>query len=209
MKRLAWLIVILAVPIIVYFQYKKHKRFNPPTLYSYPTNDSIDVQYFDPSIVLQYYKNVYTIESVSRQLWYEKGIDIRFPDLTIEGSRSELDYYTSLWATTKILEKQLINSTRLKSQGLNNIDIRRIVVEGVMPSTINLDRWRMLENLKQGNEGQPVWELQKLLIDKGYELPFDGVFGLETYDQLIEFQKSKGLIPSGIVDIKTITKLVQ
>ncbi len=209
MKRLAWLIIIVTLPIIAFFQYKKYTKFNPPSIYQYPVNDSIDVNYYDPLAVQKYYENIYNIESLARELWYNKGIDVKFPDMDIDGSRAEIKYYNQLWATTKVLQEKLVYSSRLKQDGFNNSDIRAIVESGITPTFLHYTEKQSLLDLKVGDEGQGVWELQQILLKKSYEIPFDGVFGIETEGSLIDFQKQHNLIPSGIVTKKTLKKLIE
>lgn len=209
MKRLVWLIIIIVLPVIAFFQYKEYTKFNPPSIYEYPVNDSIDIYYYDPLIVQKYYENVYRIESLARELWYNKGLDIKFPDLEIEGSEAELKFYRQLWATTKVLQDKLIYSARLKARGFNNGDIKHIVEEGIHPVFHRYADKQHLLGLKIGDEGQGVWEIQDFLLKESYEIPFDGVFGIETQQSLMDFQKKHNLIPSGIVNKKTLKVLIE
>ena len=209
MKRLAWLIIIVTLPVITFFQYKKYNKFNPPSIYQYPVNDSVDIHYYDPLIVEKYFENVYRIESLARELWYSKGLDVKFPDLDIEGSEAELKFYRQLWATTRVLEEKLLYATRLKAAGFNNQEIRRIVEEGIAPELVRYADKQQLLGLKMGDQGQGVWEVQDFLLKKSYQIPFDGVFGLETQQSLIDFQKKHNLIPSGIVNNKTLQVLIE
>lgn len=49
--------------------------------------------------------------------------------------------------------------------------------------------------------------IQKALIANGYKIGYDNVFGKETHDALIAFQKKHALTTSGIADNKTISLL--
>ncbi len=209
MKRLAWLIIIIALPLICYFQYKKYTRFNPPSIYEYVAQDSVDVNYFDPVIVQQYFENIYKLESITRSLWYNRGLDVKFPDLDIAGSRAETDHYNSLFATTKILEKKLIYSTQLKEAGFQNMEIKEMVEQGMTPRLYTFLKRKNLVGLQLGQESSDVWELQKLLMDKSYNIPFDGVFGIETKESLVDFQSKHSLLPTGVVDEKTLKYLIK
>ncbi len=209
MKRLAWLIIIIALPVICYFQYKKYTRFHPPSMYEYVSQDSVDINYFDPMIVQQYFENIYKLEGITRQLWFSKGLDVKFPDLNIEGSRREVDYYNQLYATTKLLEKKLIYSSQLKGNGFQNFEIKEMVEKGISPKLYTFLKKKKLIGLHQGQELSEVWELQKLLLDKSYEIPFDGVFGIETKESLVDFQTKNSLMPTGIVDESTLKHLIK
>ncbi|MDP2891708.1 MAG: peptidoglycan DD-metalloendopeptidase family protein [Bacillota bacterium] len=53
--------------------------------------------------------------------------------------------------------------------------------------------------LKYGSRGGEVRQLQSLLIEEGYRIKADGIFGKATRAAVQKFQKSKGLIADGIV----------
>ena len=64
--------------------------------------------------------------------------------------------------------------------------------------------------LRNGDEGQDVKELQKLLMKAGYKLPkygADGDFGTETLNAVKEFQKANNLTVDGIVGKQTYAVL--
>lgn len=48
-----------------------------------------------------------------------------------------------------------------------------------------------------------VVELQKLLRNRGFEIPQDGVFGVQTKEAVVAFQRGKGLNDDGVVGRKT------
>lgn len=53
-------------------------------------------------------------------------------------------------------------------------------------------------------QGEEVSYLQSLL-----NIKVDGVFGMETHEKVIEFQKNNGLVPDGIVGESTWEKLIE
>jgi len=61
--------------------------------------------------------------------------------------------------------------------------------------------------VKKGDKGKEVEELQNLLNQKGYLVDVDGDFGKKTRDQLILFQKHKGLYIDGFAGINTFKAL--
>ncbi|MCG8319547.1 MAG: peptidoglycan-binding protein [Cytophagales bacterium] len=93
--------------------------------------------------------------------------------------------------------------------GFNNLDIKHIVEAGIDPDFLRYANKQQLLGLKMGDEGQGVWEIQDLLLKKSYDIPFDGVFGIETQESLVDFQKKNNLIPSGIVNKKTLKVLIE
>lgn len=62
--------------------------------------------------------------------------------------------------------------------------------------------------LRFGSTGPAVRELQTLLRARGFDPgPIDGIFGQRTQAAVIAFQRSRGLVPDGIVGIQTWTAL--
>ncbi len=213
MKKIFKGLIIVLLALILYIQYSNYTRYSPPSYFNYEINDSVDVNYYDPLLVQEYFKSAYEIGSFARQLWFNKGIDIRFPDEDKPETNEAVEYYKRLVSTTRIIEKKLILSNVLKKDGFTNKDIKIIVEQGVSPDYLAyqqlLKENLALNELETGDVGQEVWELQKLLIAKGFNIPKDGTFGEETRMALIEFQKSKDLFPSGKVNIPTIKELVK
>ena len=62
--------------------------------------------------------------------------------------------------------------------------------------------------LKKGSRGDQVKVLQKRLNELGFNCgAVDGIFGSNTHNAVVKFQKAKGLTANGIVDSKTVEKL--
>lgn len=96
----------------------------------------------------------------------------------------------------------------------------RIAVDGV----VGKDTWAVLNSnfvkpnkpaypnklIKKGMSGALVKQIQTRLAELGYNLGkwgIDGVFGVDTYNAVIAFQKANGLVVDGIVGINTWNKL--
>ncbi|MEJ6951382.1 peptidoglycan DD-metalloendopeptidase family protein [Natronospora cellulosivora (SeqCode)] len=62
-------------------------------------------------------------------------------------------------------------------------------------------------NLRVGDRGNGVEEVQELLYDLGYDILVDGIFAYRTRDIVEDFQSSNGLIADGIVGNKTLNLL--
>jgi peptidoglycan hydrolase-like protein with peptidoglycan-binding domain len=70
----------------------------------------------------------------------------------------------------------------------------------------------------QGETSLGVRDLQQAFLDLGYEMPKstgggfwppDAVFGSETRQVAVHFQKEQGLVPDGVVGKQTMTRLDQ
>lgn len=64
-----------------------------------------------------------------------------------------------------------------------------------------------MQVIKQGNRGSVVTELQKLLVNVGYQIKIDGDFGAGTVSAVKTFQTSQGVTPDGIVGDVTLALL--
>lgn len=201
MKKLLFGIIIIGLPLIVFFQYKNYKRFSPPTNYEYSISRGIDANYYDQDLISEYYSKAIEIGSFARLKWRNESIDVRFPDQDSEVELNASKYYNQLMSRVQRIEQKLILSANLKSKGLNNADI--IAVESGVPEAevkFVSDRQSILR-LKLGDRGRLVWELQKRLNTHGYEHQLDGVFGGATQNALVAFQNANKLYPSGAMDV--------
>ena len=57
--------------------------------------------------------------------------------------------------------------------------------------------------LRQGSRGEGVTVLQRALVDAGYSVTVDGIFGSGTRGVVMAFQRSCGLVADGLVGPKT------
>ena len=207
MKRLALILITMSLAIIAYFQYKSHQRFYPPSPYDYAVNDSIDINYYDPVIVQQYYENCYEIGRFARSAWYNDDIDVRFPPGT-QAAQDVAEAYGHLVVTTQRLEDLLLYSGRLKKEGFDNKAIAYIIEHGIPAGHYKYIANKNFIGLKPGTVSDEVWEMQKILIAKGYDIPKDGNFGQETETALQDFQQKHDLFPSGVLNERTLKTLL-
>ena len=59
-----------------------------------------------------------------------------------------------------------------------------------------------------GEKSAFVYELQKLLTKKGFDIPVDGVYQNITSDALKSFEEKNNLFPDGKVDLMTLKALL-
>lgn len=76
---------------------------------------------------------------------------------------------------------------------------------GTMPAQSSAANWPVLN---RGTRGADVVTLQHLLINKGYAMTADGIFGSGTETAVKDFQAKNGLTADGIVGANTWSKLV-
>jgi peptidoglycan hydrolase-like protein with peptidoglycan-binding domain len=74
----------------------------------------------------------------------------------------------------------------------------------VILSMLGIAGETLAQNLRRGARGLPVTELQDRLRELGYfSQSSTGVFGTQTQDAVIRFQRAYGLIPDGVVGADT------
>lgn len=204
MKRLFYIIMIIGIPVIVFFQYQKWMKFSTPNQYDYPVSDQIDNHYFDQNLVKLYYQNCAEIGSYARSVWYTDGIDVKNYDQDDAELKNKAIYYEFLVAQTKMIEKKLEESNTLKQKGLNNQEIKTLFETGI--SLIEQQKAELIDSyvgVQFGEFSQKVFEVQKKLSDLGYSLPIDGNFKNSTQETIRKFQTDNNLAPTGIIDLKT------
>lgn len=209
MKRLLILLIVLGICSYLAVQYFKDRRFNPPSDYDYPISEQIDKDFYDPTVLKTYYQTALEIGTYARALWHSEGIDVRFLDQENIASIEAVNYYNQLIVTAKQIENQLVRAKSLKDEGFENREIRMIMEQGLTPEEISLRQHAHLLNLKMGDTGAHVWELQKLLNKQEESIPEDGIFNRMTQRRLMEFQVKSELFASGTVDQKTLKALLK
>lgn len=207
MKALFYIVIIICLPLLVWFQYHKYKRLNPPSQYTGVIHQEIDKEYFDPDEVEAYYAGHEELGTYARHIWKKHGVDV-LSDLDKEKQTEPyVKTFQKLKARQKILEDKLIESSGFKKQGMSNDDIKEIH-EGGDAGEI---RYKQLLNnkvlAKSGDKSSMVFEIQKELEKKGYQLSVDGEYRLETVEIIKDFQQKNGLFETGVVDALTLQKL--
>ncbi|MBX2843441.1 MAG: peptidoglycan-binding protein [Flammeovirgaceae bacterium] len=210
MKKLAIIILIITLPIIIFFQYKQYERFHPPVNYTYSINDSIDYHYHNQLLVSQYFEQAYKVEALARESWFNENIDVRFPDLENKKARTKAELYNQIIASAKYIEKILIYSKNLKDLGYSNTEIKIIEREGINPKKFKYQKYYLEKMIgsKKGDVHSGVWEVQKLLNEKGYQIPTDGIFNIRTDSAIRDFQVKNNLFPSGIAEKDVLDILI-
>jgi len=203
MKKVLLIILVVCLAIIAYSTYMRYHKINSPG-YSYSIPDSIDINYHDQAVMNNYFQKAKELESYVRTIWYNHGMDVTHIDEKSPESVKYGKYFTTLSAQVAFLERKLKASYLLKSKGFSNEQIMSMEAQGV--SEIG---WELAElvKVKYGERSQYVWDLQKKLISKGYDIPLDGYFREETLKAVSDFEKSVGMYSSGSINRKMLMKL--
>ena len=209
MKRLFYLVMIITLPLIAFFQFDRYRRFHPPTDYEYPLNSGIDATYHDPTLVLKYHTTAHQIGTYAKHCWRKWKLDVHSVNPTDPRYAEQLMTYQQYLATTQQLEGRLLQSASWKAEGYSNAEIQQLE-EG---KTLTTEQFveSLINNpilAKVGDRGPLVYEIQRALRKRSYDLPWDGIYRSETERDVRNFQEKQQLFPSGVVDKQTLLRLL-
>ena len=218
MKKILIAILVLILLIFAYSQYKEYKRFHPNNS-DYKANEKADLDYHDQSMVYNYHDAIEALNSFVSMQWSANGIDVKFPENDDRESQSAIREYGKKLAKVKYYEAKLKQSKRLKEEGFSNDDVKNYEVEGLTLENHNnnlkakvikemFSRNVSKNGLQIGNTGALVFEIQKRLVSKGYNIEVDGVFHLETFEAIKAFEEKNNLFADGILDELTLNRLM-
>lgn len=210
MKQIIIFLLSIIVLILGFNFYQNYKRFNVPGV-EYIGNQTIDKNYHDKNVLLSYYQAIEELNGYVRMQWSSNSIDVRNPKDDDQDTKIAVAGYTKLLGVVKFYEDNLIQSAKMKKQGLSNIDIIAFEDSGSEKSEYDsfLKKKFLLNtfktnpekySLKVGDYGAFVFELQKFLVKKGYNIPVDGLFRDITLKAIGEFEQKNNLLPDGKVD---------
>lgn len=210
MKRLFYLIIIICLPLIAFFQYRQYQRWHPPVDYTYQISDAIDTEYHDPTVVERYYQAGQKAATIARHAWAEHRIDVKAADAAALEAGSWVKQYQQSIATAMMLEDRLERSKRLKDVGYTQDFIQQIEQQGWTDQEAQVQA--LLQNPVMaafGDENDLVYSVQQMLTQLGYEMPIDGNFRIETQRGLTTFQEAQNLRPTGQLDRRTLLQLIE
>jgi hypothetical protein len=218
MKKILILILIVIISIFAYNQYKEYQRFHPKNL-NYKASNSIDLNYHDQTVVYKYNEAIATLNGYTITQWSTNEIDVRNPENDDTETQYAVNTYAKKLAKVKFYEAKLEQSLKLKNEGLSNTDIKYIEEKGITKEaythSIETEKFRRLmlqelpkNNLVDGEKNAFVYQIQKLLVKKGFDIPVDGVYKNITSDALKAFEEKNQLFPDGKIDVMTLEALL-
>ncbi|MCS7074874.1 MAG: peptidoglycan-binding protein [Bacteroidia bacterium] len=210
------LLIILIAVIVLQFAIRQliaWRRFEQLPYRKSPSTQ-VDSQFYNPGELRRYYALIEEQNSFVRGLYFYDGIDVLHPDPDEKEEISYAKQYQERQAEIQYLENRLLLSRKYRDAGYTSTEIKQMLEMGISPSGYLLSK--ILRStapgfvLKQGEKNSSVvWEVQKILTEKGYMIPIDGVFGIETYEAIRDFQKKNRLFPSGVIDEFLLYNLFQ
>ena len=219
MKKILIFILTIIILIFAYNEYKDYKRFHPKNA-NYLANENIDLNYHDQSVIYDYNEAISTLNGFVLMQWSANEIDVKHPEDDDAQTRHTVSEYSKKLAKVKFYEAKLIQSKELKSQGLSNADIESMESKGFSlkdhANHIRSEKFKkmMVKSLPKANliyqeKSAFVYEMQKLLVKKGFDIPVDGIYKSITSEALKGFEERNQLFPDGKIDIITLDKLLE
>ena len=216
MKQIIILLLIIIASIIGYGKYSDYKRYNAPEV-NYRTEAQIDVAYHDQVLLLNYNEAIEDLNGYVMLQWTANEIDVRTPEDDNLESKNAVEKYAKKLAKVRYYEAILENSLQLKEKGLSNTQIKFIEEKGIDIETyqrkLKYEKIKSLltTNVKlyNGSKNAIIYEVQKELNNKGYQLTIDGVYRIETLNAIKKFEESNNLLADGLLDELTVEMIFQ
>lgn len=218
MKKILLFILAVIVLIFAYSEYKDYQRFHPDNA-NIKIAKGFDVNYHDQETVFNYYNAVEAANNYIQMQWSVNEIDVRSPENDDEETKLAVAEYGKKVAKVNYYKAILQQSEELKSQGLTNEDIKNFETKDLSVTDYNKAKRALKEKqmllkmmpvkaMLAGEKSAFVYELQKLLVKKGFAIPVDGVFESITSDAIKSFEKQNNLFPDGKIDVITLEALM-
>ncbi|MGB1307482.1 MAG: peptidoglycan-binding domain-containing protein [Oceanihabitans sp.] len=216
MKKLLITIIVLIILIFAYSQYKEYKRFHPEFV-NYNSSKLIDVNYPNKEVLINYYQAIESLNNFVITKWSTSEIDVRSPKKDNPETKIALEEYANKKATVKFYEAILEQSKMLKEKGLDNTEIKIIEEKGTTKEALQKEQYtntikKMFHSnigIAIGEKSAFVFEIQKLLVKKGYDIPVDGAYKTITSNAIQDFETKQNLFPDGKLDVITLEALLR
>lgn len=215
MKKLLIVLIMIVVLIFAYNQYKEYQRFHPEN-YNYKTSQNIDLEYFNQDIVYNYFEAVQSLNGFAALQWSANEIDVKSPENDDEATQYIVEEYNKKLAKVKYYEAKLEASKQLKDEGFTNAQIIDKLEGNTAPKNSEVAEFNAKiksmfnpsSKIRLGEKSAFIYEIQKLLVKKGYDIPVDGVYKNITQDAIYKFEEKNKLFPDGNLDVLTLDALL-
>ena len=216
MKQILIGVSVIIIALIAFGKYQQYKRFNS-TQTKHVISESIDLNYHNQELVMNYYEAVELLNTYVSTQWSANKIDVIKPKKDNNRTKIAVGEYARKLAKVNYYESLLEQSKVLKKKGLSNGEIKLIEDKGVTyksyQKSLNQNKIKSMFNptnsLSLGEKSAFVYEVQKLLTQKGYDIPVDGVFEKITSEALRVFEEKNQLYADGKLDVITLDLLLQ
>ncbi len=205
MKAIIIFLLAIIVAIMGYNFYYTWQRFHPPN-YHYTAQVQVPKNHPNKSLLLNYQEAVEKLNGYVITQWSANNIDVRNPEDDDDATKAAVQEYASKLATVTYFENQLMVDELKEKKEQENLSAehqRKRLIEKMF--YIN-----PLENeFKLGEESALIYEVQRILIEKGATIQQDGLYQLATQTALKDFEEKNNLFPDGKLDALTLSALLK
>jgi murein L,D-transpeptidase YcbB/YkuD len=204
MKQVIIVLLVIILGIMGYNVYQKNQRFNP-TNYEYKPSETIDANHPNKALLLDYYQAVEALNGAVITQWSANSIDVRNPKDDDKQTLAAVSDYNQKLGFVKYFESQLLiesSEEPAKTEYSEEENKKMLVLEMFHANPA-------ANSLRLGEKGALVYEIQRILIQKGDSIKLDGVFSTETFNALKAFEAKHGLLPDGKLDAITLQYLMK
>lgn len=200
MKQIIIFLLVIILAVMGYNYYKKYQRFNPPN-YEYVAAEAIDNNHPHKALLLDYQEAIALLDGYVITQWSANGIDVRNPSDDDQETEAAVLEYTKKLANVKFYESQLLapQMTEESPKELSEAEEKKNIIQKMF--YVN----PMANSLRLGERSALVYEVQRLLNEKGATIEHDGLFSSETFSALKAFQEKNGLFANGKLDALTLS----
>lgn len=202
MKAIIIFILVIIVGIMGYNFYHNWHRFHPPN-YHYTTEVEVPKNYPDKTLLLNYHEAVEKLNGYIITQWSANDIDVRNPEDEDDFTNFAVQKYASKLATVKYFEGQLLDTSLTETQTPSAKEKRNKLIEKMF--YVN----PLANEFKLGERSALIYEVQRILIEKGEIIQHDGLYRAETQTALRDFELKNKLFPDGKLDALTLDALLK
>jgi len=204
MKAIIIVLLAIILGIMGYNFYHTWQRFHPPN-YQYVAEVEVPRNHIDKELLLKYHEAVEKLNGYVITQWSANDIDVRNPEDDNDATKAAVQEYASKLATVKHFEVQLLeNETIVETpQELSANEKRKELIEKMF--YIN----PLANDFKLGEKSALIYEIQRILIEKGDSIEHDGLYKVETQTALKNFEAKNNLFPDGKLDALTLNALLK
>lgn len=215
MKKLIIALIVIIVLIFAYNQYKEYQRFHPDN-FNYKSSENIDLEYYNQDVVYSYFEAVQALNGFANMQWNVNEINVKSPEDDDESTTFVVNEYRKKLAKVKYYESKLEASKQLKDEGLANAQIKAKLEGNTAPKNSEVAEFNAKiksmfnpsSKIRLGEKSAFIYEIQKVLVKKGYDIPVDGVYKNITQDAIYKFEEDNNLFPDGNLDVLTLDALL-